>query len=58
MRNSAWLSAAAKLFNLISQLLHQFLDAQRELARVKQELERLQLKLARLEEEYGYDTVR
>ena len=58
MRNMAWMSASAKLFDLISQLLQKFLDAQRELANVKQELERIQLKLARLEEEYGYDTVR
>ena len=58
MSDLAWMSASVKFCHLTLQLLQTFVETQKQLAKLSKELDALQTKLASLEEEYGYDTVR
>ena len=52
------MSQAVKLFDITFKLLQQYLEAQKELEKLRSELTTIQKKLDVLEREYGYDTVR
>ena len=58
MSETVWRSTSVKFFSLTLQLLQSFVEAQQQLLKLTQELEALKAKLASIEEEYGYDTVR
>ena len=58
MSELVWMSVSVKFFHLTLQLLQTFVEAQKQFTTLTEELEALKTKLASLEKEYGYDTVR
>ena len=57
MSEVVWMSSSVKFFHLLLQLLQTFVETQKQLIKVTEELDVLKAKLASLEEDYGYDTV-
>ena len=51
------MSTSVKFFSLTLQLLQTFVEAQKQLNKLTEELGALKAKVASIEEEYGYDTV-
>ena len=57
MSEVVWMSTSVRFFHLLLQLLQTFVETQKQLVKVTEELDVLKAKLASLEEDYGYDTV-
>ena len=58
MSDTVWRSTSVKFFSLTLQLLQSFVEAQQQLLKLTEELDALKAKLASIEKDYGYDTVR
>ena len=52
-----WMSSTFRFLSLFLEILQAYAATQKELNKVQGELTALKTKLARLEEDYGYDTV-